>query len=821
MKSLHEVIAALADFTGPCLIAWNRHRKKEPLQVGVFVFTDRLPDMLAQLTLNRTERSALKKAARARGQTYYAEWLREPRWSLLEWREHGRPQILLTIGDHKWWLLGEEVETNTDTLDERSPTAIRVWDAVDGVVRGVDLVYEGNLSIGLYSENGNPLWIDPYDDSPSLLVPLKRLARTLGKALGLPILEATYEKVPRRKQPALREAPMPEATAAPASKPKVAATPPATQPEASPEIQPGLANRWHAHDLVWGRSAIRAAALSADGSTLVLGTHLGVHVIDARTLEPRRLIRSEQPIAHVAVTADGACVAATENRVVNALGVGARSRPYVLSVFDAATGERLDQRESPNRAWIALGAEPDQRYRAADGELVAFDPTGRWRAATRSKTGVTLYDLHRSADEPARVVKGHAKPVSDLAFSHDGMLAVASRPSTFGSYARHRYEATRPPGVVLWAASSGERLADLTLPPCEALAFSPAGRLATVHEEEIRVLDPAGTEERLTVPGTWRPDFLGFVNEDTLVTVCHGDYTVRLLHASDGRELASTSWPQTWVRRLVAHPGGGLSFVVQENRGRVGKQVTERRMVTVDPSGRELNPPADEAPNDTRLDPATSPDGTLRAETVYSTTFVYCMGDRDERSFASGLRLLDAASGALRHELSGRGQLHHFAFASGAPLLAGAHGNRDVVVWSTETGDVVHRTSAPAVPHQVAFDATACRLAYAHGRTSASIVVWDLEAEAILCELSGHTRHVTGLAFSSDGERLASASYDGTVRLWSVPAGPRAVLLGHTGEVHCVAFSADGAHLFSGGYDGSIRRWDVASALAERADEGE
>ncbi|MHC4393482.1 MAG: hypothetical protein ACYS22_19480, partial [Planctomycetota bacterium] len=208
MKSLHEIIAALADVPGPCLIAWNRHRKKEPLQVGVFVFTNGLPEILARLALNRTERSALKKAARARGQTYYAEWLREPRWSLLEWREHGRPQILLTIGDHKWWLLGEEVETNTDTLDERSPTAIRVWDAVDGVVRGVDLVYEGNLSIGLYSENGNPLWIDPYDDSPSLLVPLKRLARTLGKALGLPILEATYEKVPRRKQPALREAPM-------------------------------------------------------------------------------------------------------------------------------------------------------------------------------------------------------------------------------------------------------------------------------------------------------------------------------------------------------------------------------------------------------------------------------------------------------------------------------------------------------------------------------------------------------------------------------------------------------------------------------------
>ena len=78
--------------------------------------------------------------------------------------------------------------------------------------------------------------------------------------------------------------------------------------------------------------------------------------------------------------------------------------------------------------------------------------------------------------------------------------------------------------------------------------------------------------------------------------------------------------------------------------------------------------------------------------------------------------------------------------------------------------------------------------------------------------LRGHTDKIWAVAFSVDGQRLASASRDGAVRLWDT-AGGRLLqtLTNHQAPVHAVAFSPDGRWLATGARDQMIKLWDPRS----------
>ncbi|MCS5626105.1 MAG: WD40 repeat domain-containing protein, partial [Planctomycetes bacterium] len=75
---------------------------------------------------------------------------------------------------------------------------------------------------------------------------------------------------------------------------------------------------------------------------------------------------------------------------------------------------------------------------------------------------------------------------------------------------------------------------------------------------------------------------------------------------------------------------------------------------------------------------------------------------------------------------------------------------------------------------------------------------------------SGHSAAVYAVDSSPDGSLVATASLDGTVKLWRVADGAeRIVFSGHKGKVMSVAFSPDGRSLVSGGEDKTVKLWDV------------
>ena len=83
--------------------------------------------------------------------------------------------------------------------------------------------------------------------------------------------------------------------------------------------------------------------------------------------------------------------------------------------------------------------------------------------------------------------------------------------------------------------------------------------------------------------------------------------------------------------------------------------------------------------------------------------------------------------------------------------------------------------------------------------------------------LEGHTDCVTSVAFSHDGRRLASGSYDMMVRIWDAETGvPQQTLEGHTDWVRSVTFSHDGRRLASGSDDRTVRIWDAETGVPQQ-----
>ncbi|NJM26382.1 MAG: hypothetical protein HC859_13770, partial [Bacteroidia bacterium] len=75
-----------------------------------------------------------------------------------------------------------------------------------------------------------------------------------------------------------------------------------------------------------------------------------------------------------------------------------------------------------------------------------------------------------------------------------------------------------------------------------------------------------------------------------------------------------------------------------------------------------------------------------------------------------------------------------------------------------------------------------------------------------------HTASVAAVAFSHDGQWVATGSADSTIVLWHYPAFEKVhVLRGHQGQVSTLAFSPDGSTLASGSTDKTVKCWNVTT----------
>jgi dipeptidyl aminopeptidase/acylaminoacyl peptidase len=81
----------------------------------------------------------------------------------------------------------------------------------------------------------------------------------------------------------------------------------------------------------------------------------------------------------------------------------------------------------------------------------------------------------------------------------------------------------------------------------------------------------------------------------------------------------------------------------------------------------------------------------------------------------------------------------------------------------------------------------------------------------MIAELKGHQGGVYSASFSPDGERIVTASFDNTARVWDRRGQMIAELKGHQGRVWDASFSRDGERIVTASFDNTARVWPIGS----------
>lgn len=142
----------------------------------------------------------------------------------------------------------------------------------------------------------------------------------------------------------------------------------------------------------------------------------------------------------------------------------------------------------------------------------------------------------------------------------------------------------------------------------------------------------------------------------------------------------------------------------------------------------------------------------------------------------------------------------------------------EVKIWSVESGRTItslhgdHDWGRSFSILCVAFSPDGSRIAT--GSFDKNVRIWNARTGREIRAIEGHSNNVLGVAFSPDSKRLASASTDGTLAVWDVATGKELTrLTGHKNPVFSVQFSHSGKRIISGCCDQTVKIWHAETGL--------
>jgi WD40 repeat protein/serine/threonine protein kinase len=209
------------------------------------------------------------------------------------------------------------------------------------------------------------------------------------------------------------------------------------------------------------------------------------------------------------------------------------------------------------------------------------------------------------------------------------------------------------------------------------------------------------------------------------------------------------------------------------------------------------------------------------AQQAWSAAF-----SRDHRLVALGseggtITVWETDTGKEIHSLEAHtGTVGDLAFLDGGRRLASCGDDRTLKIWDLATGQEALQLGVFAKRVQAfAASADGLRLFYRRSEgTEVEDAIGVADGTPLTSDgtdsrtlvLDGHLHNVVGVAWSPDGRRLASASWDQTGKVWNASTGrEQFTLRGHEAPLTDVTFSPDGRLIASASWDETVRLWDA------------
>ncbi|MGG6242589.1 AAA family ATPase [Nodosilinea sp. AN01ver1] len=184
-------------------------------------------------------------------------------------------------------------------------------------------------------------------------------------------------------------------------------------------------------------------------------------------------------------------------------------------------------------------------------------------------------------------------------------------------------------------------------------------------------------------------------------------------------------------------------------------------------------------------------------------------------------RVWDAATGETVATLNHDDGVTAVSFSPDGLRVATASGDSTARVWDAATGEAIATLNHNNEVYAVSFSPDGSLVATASGDSTAR--VWDATTgEAIATLNHDNNVEVWAVSFSpvrgaspeENSQRVATASRDGTARVWDATTGEAIATLNHDDEVWAVSFSPDGSQVATASEDGTARVWDTATGEA-------